>query len=325
MTNEKVLSKDEIDELLDGVGSEAQNGQVNNLAFGKDELKPLDFEHQERIIRGQFPVLERIYDRMIRNLTDELFLLFSREIEFEQEPFSIIKCREFLAQLETPHVINVYRFSPLRSKALFIFNANSIFEMVENYFGGHSENVSTDVNKELTPTEVRTVQMVSDRIIEKLEDSWRPIVPINITKIRTETSSQMLNIYAPADLLVTTRFKFSFGNEQSAFYIVLPYLMIDPIREQLELGASQSDQEDDPNWVNALKNELMNVKLEISSELAKKNLKLSDVQNWKVGDFIPLDFKETVYMKVEDQPLFLVKVGTSNDKCSLQIMNKVNY
>lgn len=345
MTDDNVLSQDEIDALLNDVsndddakktvdtsdpksvnGKKISGSEVNYLVEGNEELKPLDFEHQERIIRGQFPVLEKIYDRMIRNLTDDLFLLFSREIELDQEPFSIIKCREFLATLEMPLIINIYRFNPLRSKGLIIFNAEAIFETVENYFGGHSSESEFNMEgRELTPTEIRTVELVAQRITEKLELSWKPIKPIQLEKIRTETSAQMLNIYAPADLLVTTKFKLSFGSEKSAFYIVMPYLMIDPIREQLELGASQSDQEDDPNWVNALKHELLNVKLEVSAELTKTTAKLSDVCNWKVGDFIPLKMEESVPMKVENYPLFMAKVGTSNDKCSLQIISKIKY
>lgn len=356
--DENVLSQDEIDALLSDVGGDdadadassdikAQGGSDpnepkvtiqaedeiidnfdNKIIQGDDNLKALDFDHQERIIRGQFPVLERLYDRMIRNLTDELFLLFSREVEVEQEPFSIVKCREFMATLEPPLVINVYRFNPLRSKALILFNGAAIFEIVENYFGGHSseeEEVKIDPERELTAAEVKTCQMVATIIEEKLEAAWETIVKLKTERIKTETSSQMLNIYAPADLLVITKFKCSFGNENSAFYIVMPYLMIDPIREQLELGAAQSDQEDDPNWVNALKNELLNVNLDVQSELATKKIKLSEVLNWQVGDFIPLEVEGTVPVSIENYPLFRAKVGTTNEKYSLQIVNKIEY
>ena len=103
---DNILSQDEIDALLnDVVGSEDQANsdavkvesnqekdvKAEKIKFASNvegEVSRLDFENQERIIRAQFPVLEKIHDRMLRNLTDELFLLFSREIELEQEPFS---------------------------------------------------------------------------------------------------------------------------------------------------------------------------------------------------------------------------------------------
>lgn len=340
MVDENLLSQEEIEALLNRTEEEQaasdhpfykNNDKAHSKKFiieGDDSLKALDFEHQERIIRGQFPVLERIYDRMIRNLKEELFLLFSREIEFEQEPFSIIKYREFIAKIEYPVVINLYRFHPLRSKALFIFNAESIYEMVENYFGGHSsesKKITADEEREITVTEIRIVDVVSNRIKEKLQMSWQPIKEIKIEKVRTETSAQMINVYSPADLLVTTKFKFSFGNEYSAFYIVLPYLMIDPIREQLELGASQTDQEDDPHWFNSLKNELMDVELSVSAELASRDMRLEEVMNWKKGDFIPLEMEESVALKIENYPTFKAKVGTYNEKCALQIISRIKY
>lgn len=293
---------------------------------GDDSLESLDFEHQDRVIRGQFPVLERIHDRMLRNLADPLYLLFSRDIELEQEPFSIVKFGEFVATLEPPLVINIYRFDPLRSKALMIFNSELIFEMVENYYGGHSSGEQVlEEERELTQTEINTVQIVCKRIIENLEKSWKPIKPIKIEQVRTETSPQLLNIYTHDDLLIVTKFKMSFSNEKSAFYIVMPYLMVDPLRDQLELGGSQSDQEYDPNWINALKAELLNVQLEVSAELAQKNMKLSEVKEWDVGDFIPLEISDTISMNIEGYPAFSVKAGTSNDKRSLQVIYKIRH
>lgn len=339
--DDSVLSKEEMDALLDGDADDpsASSNDISdpeqtatastsgaNFVDGDSELTALDFEHQDIIIRGQFPVLERIYDRMLLNLADPLFNLFSREIELEQEAFSIIKCREFLATLEDPLIINIYRLDPLRSKALVIFNSEAIFELVENYYGGHSDETdNNDELRELTQTEIRTVDMVSNKIIEKLEESWQQIEKIKIEKSRTETSIQMLNIYGAADLLVTSKFKLSFGNEKSAFYIVMPYIMIEPIKEQLELGAAQSDQEFDPNWIKSLKKELLNVNINVSAEIFTNKLRLSEVQKWQVGDFIPLEMTETIPMKVENQPFFSVKIGTSNEKLSLQIVKKIEY
>jgi flagellar motor switch protein FliM len=259
-------------------------------------------------------------------LADPLYLLFSRDIELEQEPFSIIKFGEFVATLETPLVINAYRFDPLRSKALMIFNSELIFEMVENYYGGHSKGEEIlEEERELTQTEINTVDIACTRIIDNLEKAWKPIKPIKIEHIRTETSPQLLNIYTHDDLLIVTKFKFSFSNEKSAFYIVMPYLMVDPLREQLELGGSQSDQEFDPNWVNALKAELLNVKLQVSAELAQKKMKLSEIKEWDVGDFIPLEITEKVPMEIEGYPAFHVKAGTSNNKRSLQVIYKIRH
>lgn len=354
MSDDNVLSQDEIDALLGDMQDEdaveevvkasekddkkeGENPVIDNeekstmlnekiIVEGDDSLECLDFEHQDRVIRGQFPVLERIHDRMLRNLADPLYLLFSRDIELEQEPFSIIKFGEFVATLETPLVINAYRFDPLRSKALMIFNNELIFEMVENYYGGHSTGDEIlEEERELTQTEINTVEIACSRIIDNLEKSWKPIKPIKIEHIRTETSPQLLNIYTHDDLLIVTKFKFSFSNEKSAFYIVMPYLMVDPLREQLELGGSQSDQEFDPNWVNALKAELLNVNLEVSAELAQKKMKLSDIGEWEIGDFIPLDITDMVPMKIEGYPAFHAKAGTSNDKRSLQVVYKIRH
>lgn len=330
--NEKIQARTEVNEdkakrtLIDDDLEAHESSKINYIIKGDDSLEPIDFEHQDRVIRGQFPVLERIHDRMLRNMADPLYGIFSREIELDQEPLSIIKFGEFVATLESPIVINIYRFDPLRSKALIIYNSELIFEMVENYYGGHSSGEDIpDEDRELTQAEISTVDIASNCIIRSLEKSWQPIKKIKIEQIRTETSPQLLNVYTHDDLLIITKFKFSFGNEKSSFYIILPYLMIDPLREQLELGGSQSDQEYDPNWVNALKTELLGVSLNVSAELATKTMKLDEVKDWEVGDFISFEMSETVSMSIEDYPAFKVKAGVSNDKRSLQVVHKIRH
>ena len=101
--------------------------------------------------------------------------------------------------------------------------------------------------------------------------------------------------------------------------------MIDPIREQLELGASQTEQEDDPHWVNSVKAELMDVNLEVSAELAKTSILLEEVKKWEAGDFIPLEMEDLVSLRIENYPTFKAKVGTFNEKCALQIVSKIKY
>ncbi len=333
MAEEKVLSQDEIDALLSNVeeeGDDASTGEDSGA--GIDELTTsegitaLDFDNQDKIIRGQFPVLERIYDKMLRQVVDDVLMLMSRDISIKQEHLTILKAREFMAEIELPLVVNIYRFHPLRSKALIIFDSTLMYDLVENYFGGHThleDKLAPD--KEFTPTEIRIMGIITNFIEKRLESAWEPIKQINIEKIATETNPQLVNIYAPTDILVASKFNVSFESEAGHFFIVLPYLMIDPIREHLEVGGAQTDQEHDPNWVNALKKQLMDVPLEVNAVLARTILQLEEIKEWKEGDFIPLEIEDTTALNIEGFPTFRTEVGNFNDKCALKILSKFEY
>ena len=54
-------------------------------------------------------------------------------------------------------------------------------------------------------------------------------------------------------------------------------------------------------------------------------MKLDEVKDWEVGDFISFEMSETVSMSIEDYPAFKVKAGVSNDKRSLQVVHKIRH
>jgi flagellar motor switch protein FliM len=101
--------------------------------------------------------------------------------------------------------------------------------------------------------------------------------------------------------------------------------MVEPIKQQLELGASRSEDEIDPNWVKLFIEELMDVELTVSSAMARTEGSLENVMDWKKGDFIPIEIKDEVSLDIEGIPSFTAILGSANDKRALQILGVISY
>jgi flagellar motor switch protein FliM len=101
--------------------------------------------------------------------------------------------------------------------------------------------------------------------------------------------------------------------------------MVEPLKQQLEIGASRSDDEIDPNWTKLLIEELMDVELTTSSVMGRTNDTLDTVMNWKAGDFIPLEVNDIVTLDIEGIPSFTATLGSANDKRALQIIDIIKY
>lgn len=341
MADKEVLSQEEIDALLNSVetsedaSEEAEEALTGDSAIGsgsstnpdasadKTQVVAHYFANQARIIRGELPVLEKIHDRACRFFINDLYLLMSRELEIKQEALAVIKHKEFMGQLSNPTLISVYRFKPLRGKMLVLFDSIFIYDLVDYYFGGNIQFSPSKNRTDYTATELRVMEIVITKFIECIHQAWLPIIELEQQHVAEETNPQLVHLAEPEEMLLVSRFHVNFGKEVGNFAIAMPYTMVEPIKQLLEMGATRPDDEIDPNWINSLRDELMEVPLNIRAILSKTSCALHEVMNWQEGDFIPMDIPEIVTMDIEETPAFQASVGTANDKRALKIIQRV--
>ncbi|WP_454785869.1 flagellar motor switch protein FliM [Legionella sp. WA2024007413] len=354
MADKNVLSQEEIDALLKTVGesseeehlelesaagtkeksdkkAKADKNDVASSAFEpieikkENDVKTLNFTAQERIVKGKLPVLDRIYDRAVRLFASDIYNVTAKDFEIKQDSLLIIKHRDFMESLPNPSLMSIFKFKPLRGKGIILFDSTFVYDLVDYYFGGSSQFFAQKDRTDFTATELRVMDVITKKLIANLSQAWKPIIQLDITKFNDETNPQLVNIAEPEEMLLVARFSMDFGKEVGIFYFILPYSMVEPIKEQLELGASRPDDEIDPNWVKSLKEELMDVELTVSSIMAETKSSLGAVMSWQVGDFIPMEMKEIVTLDIEGTPGFTATQGTANDKRAVKIIKNISY
>lgn len=348
MAEKDVLSQEEIDALLTTVDNEetetpaageeappqeeaaaSSNGQTPPSAETAKEdgeqVEVLNFSSQERIVRGELPVLDKIHDRAARFFSNDIYQLMAKELQIKQDPLQIIKHRDYFGSLPNPTLMSTYRFKPLRGKALISFDNTFVYDLVDYYFGGSSQFLSQADKTDFTAAELRVMEIVFTKLVRNIELAWQPIIELEAQRAGDETNPQLVHIAEPEELLLISRFVVDFGRESGSFSFAMPYSMVEPIKQQLELGAARPDDEIDPNWIKSLKEELMDVELSVSCVMAHSNSTLGKVMAWKVNDFLPMEMQEIVTLDIEGTPSFTATVGTASDKRALKIIKKISY
>ena len=160
-----ILSQDEVDALLKGV-----TGEVEEEAGADDGLgvKPYNLAKQERIVRGRMPGLEMINERFARMLRIGLFNFIRRTAEISVGPVRVMKYSEFIRNLVVPTNLNLVHIKPLRGTALFIFDPNLVFLVVDNLFGGDGRFHMRVEGRDFTPTEQRIIQNMLNVVFEEM-------------------------------------------------------------------------------------------------------------------------------------------------------------
>ena len=130
-----LLSKEEIDALLHGVGS----GDVETETDGGTDagsVQGYDFTTQDRIVRGRMPTLEMINERFARYFRISLFNMLRRSAEISVSGVQMQKFSEYVHSLFVPTSLNLVKMRPLRGTALFVFDPKLVSITVDNFFGG---------------------------------------------------------------------------------------------------------------------------------------------------------------------------------------------
>lgn len=160
---EDILSQEEVDALLRGVTGEVEETHEDQVITG---VRPYDLGRQERIVRGRMPTLEIINERFVRLFRIGLFNFMRRNAEISVGQVRVLKYSEFLRNLVVPTNLNLVHMKPLRGTALFIFDPNLVFLIVDNLFGGDGRFHTRVEGRDFTPTEQRIIQRlleVADR------------------------------------------------------------------------------------------------------------------------------------------------------------------
>src|SRR3990167_10547744 len=165
MSVQDILSQDEIDALLHGVDGGAIDEDDSKPAEG---VKSYDLASQDRIIRGRMPTLEMINERFARYTRVSMFNLLRRSADVAVGGVQVMKFGENVHSLYVPTSLNLVKIKPLRGTGLFILDAKLVFKLVDNFFGGDGRHAKIE-GREFTPTELRVVRMVIDKVVHQLE------------------------------------------------------------------------------------------------------------------------------------------------------------
>ncbi len=308
-----LLSQAEVDALLmgmDGGDVETETGMGMEL---EGDVSPFDFTTQERIIRGRMPTLEMIAERFARNHRITLFNLLRKTVEIGVVGINVVKFSEYLRNLFLPTSLNLVKIHPFRGTALVTYDPKLVFSAVDYYFGGLGKFAFRIEGREFTVVENRVINIMLERFFKDMTPAWSMIADVEFEVTGHEVNPQFANIVGPTDPVVVMEMSVDLEGVGGEVHMVIPYSMLDPVREKLESG-TQTEGDLDDRWLQALHHEVESIKVELQCDLTEVSMKVSDVVNMEEGDIIPIELPESVLLRVEDVPVVRGQLGT-HDGC----------
>jgi len=310
------LSQDEVDALLKGVSGETDEIKE---AVDTSGVRPYDLATQERIVRGRMPTLEIINERFARQFRIGLFNFMRRTAEISVGPIRILKYNEFIRNLVVPTNLNMVQAKPLRGTALFIFDPNLVFLVVDNLFGGDGRFHTRVEGRDFTQTEQRIIQRLLGVVFEEYEKSWKPVYELKFQYLRSEMNTQFANIATPNEVVVVTTFNIEFGSTSGEFHICLPYAMIEPVRDLLYSSMQGDHLEVDKRWLRLLAQQVQTAEVDLVATLGRTAVTCKQILSMKAGDVIAFDIPEAITAAVDGVPVLECRYGLFNGQYALKV------
>ena len=308
------LTQDEIDALLHGADDVEPEKPKDDSG-----VKTYDFGSQERIVRGRMPTLELVDERFARHMRISLFNMLRHSAEVTWSGVQMMKFSEYVQALYVPTSLNMVRFRPLKGTALVTLEARLVFILVENFFGGEGRFRTKIEGREFTPTERRIIQKVLKMVFEDYKEAWAPVMDVEFEYLDSEVNPSMANIVSPSEVLVVNKFHIDLDGGGGDLHICFPYSMIEPIRELLDAGVQSDKGDTDVRWNRALREEVMDVPVDMRVKLLDREVSLDEIMNFKPGDIIPVNLPEDLLVYVEDLPSYRAKLGRNKDHLAIKI------
>ena len=322
MAYEQLLSQDEVDALLQGVTGETDNAAAPPPA--QEGVQAYNLGTQERIVRGRMHTLEIINERFARHLRSTLFTFMRRSADISVGAVNIQKYGDFMRHLPVPANINLLHMKPLRGTALFVFDPNLVFLVVDNLFGGDGRFHMRVEGRDFTQTEQRIITRLLNLALESYGSAWKPIYPLEFEYLRAEMHTKFANIATPNEVVVNTTFHIEFGPIGGALHVCIPYSMIEPIRDLLS-NPVQDEVEIDKRWVKQLSQQVQSADVQLKAEFQTIPSTIGQLLKLKAGDVLPIEMPESVIAKVDGIPVMECGYGISNGRYALRVEQMINH
>lgn len=276
---DRVLSQDEIDNLLGGGGD------------GKGHEKAgIDFLiNNSKISHERLPMLEVAFDRLVRNLTTSLRNFTASTVDLNVDEMTSVRFGDYLDTVSLPALLTVFKAEEWESLSLLYVETSLVYCLVDVLLGGQREKTDMKVEgRPFTSIERNLVRDLINIVLADFSQAFSSISPVKFVYERMETTPRFAAIVRPVDAAILVNINISIDGRGGGVQFCIPYASIEPVREQIVQMFMGEKSGQDNIWATHLEHEVWDADVEIDAVLGQIELPLGDVLNWKKGSQIML-------------------------------------
>jgi flagellar motor switch protein FliM len=309
-----LLSQNEIDALLHGVGGEEEQQSSTDA----EDYVLYDLTSGMHRVKGWSQEIQAADERMQASLSIKLLGLLHKSVEVKRQDIRIEKYGKYVKSLYVPTSMTTFLLSGMVGFSAIVLDAKLVFALVNAFFGGGSRPTQV-TGREFTHTEQRVIKLILKTIIDAIKDSWKEISTYDFTITESEMNPAHLSAYNDSDVLMIRPFRVEFAGGGGEIQLLMPGNIIDALfrnkkSKLAEAGLTSAD---------VMRAVAHDFDLDVTGELSGARLTIGEVFKMSRGDIIGVDSPEEVDVNINGITKFKARMGELNGKVGLEILNRV--
>jgi flagellar motor switch protein FliM len=310
---ERILNQDEIDSML---GFSLTDVSLNDNS-GIRAIIDSAMVSYERL-----PMLEIIFDRLVRLMTTSLRNFTSDNVEVSLDRITSVRFGDYLNSIPLPAILAVFKAEEWDNFGLATVSSSLIYSIIDVLLGGRRGESSVRVEgRPYTTIETNLVKRMIEVILADAELAFKPLSPVKFNIDRIESNPRFAAISRPANAAILVRLRIDMEDRGGIIELLLPYATIEPIRATLLQMFMGEKFGRDPIWEDHLATEIGQAQIAVDAVLYEARLPLRKMMNLSVGDTLALEIKPDALVTVRCGDITLTegRMGKVGDRVAVRV------
>lgn len=276
----------------------------------------------DQVSYQRLPMLEVVFDRLVRFMSTSLRNFTGDNVDVSLDEISAVRFGPYINSISMPTMIGVFKEKKWDNLGLIYINTRMIYSIIDVLLG-NSDGKSLQIqNRPFTTIEQLLLSRTISIMMEDLTKAFSPVCKMDFEFQRIETNPHFAAIARNSTTAIISKLNISMDKKRGgSLDIILPYVMIDPIKDNLSQSYMGEKFGRDTLWENHLASQLWDTDFPIEAVLPDQTLSLREILNWKVGSQFHINSspKAPVALKCGSYDLGLGKVGQKSGNVAISV------
>src|SRR5690606_17742705 len=275
----------------------------------------------------RLPMLEVVFDRLVRILTTSLRNFTSENVDLSLEAITSMRFGDYLDGLELPAIIAVFKAVEWDNYGLLSLSHPLIYSTVDVLLGGRrGAPLLRAEARPFTSIERALIERLIRLVLADLGVAFEPLNAVEFRYERLETNPRFAAIARPTNAVVLCQLRVQIDDRGGLLDILIPHATLEPVRDlllQMFMGEKFGR---DSIWESHLARQILVTDIELEALLEEQTIPLAEAMRITVGSTLSLNVRPDalVTLRCGHVPLLRGRMGRVGDHIAIRIEDRAD-
>ena len=318
--SDPVLTEEEKGALLDGMSS----GEVevhSNKGSSYADVSAFEIGPRSRLKTNSYPRLQGLNRQLASRMSKQLELLLN--VDSKVTFASTANCSYSVASENSGGLSLIVEFlpKPLPGSAFITLSSETLGDLVETFYGGHSNDPADHQPEFFTPGEISVAALFGEAVLHVIAEVWSPMADLAPEIAATHLSTGVIDSVDGGDNVIQCEFDLQFGEKARKFDILWPLATVASLLPVFDGQKRDRDPAQDALWRQSLSASVTDSIVRIASDVGQTRMALRDITDLKPGDIINIGDPKEGTVSAQDVPVIAGRFGIRDGHYAVETLN----